>query len=62
MDAISSRVLFLHTDALLKLGSRKHLEQEDLRDVAPQREASGVYKRYEKAMKRTARPHMSSHM
>jgi hypothetical protein len=44
------------------LGAKKHLEQHDLWDVAPQHDTLRLFKRYERAMKQTARTEKFPHV
>ena len=57
-----SRVLLFYANALMKLGARKHLEQEDLWDVAPQHQAAHLFQQYSAAMRKTARPERFPHV
>lgn len=38
----------------MAIGSKKHLEQEDLWDISEQNKAAGLYEKYKKCMEETA--------
>ena len=46
----------------MKLGARKHLEQEDLWDIAPHHQAARLLEQYFAAMHKTARPERFPHV
>ena len=46
----------------MKLGARKHLEQDDLWDVAPRHRAAHLSEQYSAAMRKTARPERFPHV
>jgi hypothetical protein len=52
--SILSRVFFFYTNSLMSIGSKKHLEPEDLWDLAEHHKASDLYDKYKKCMLDTA--------
>ena len=51
-----SRQLFMYMDELMKLGSTKHLELEDLWDVEDEDEADAITKQFEDNLHSTRNP------
>ena len=57
-----SSCFYFYANALMKLGARKHLEREDLWDVAPLHQAARLFQQYSAAMHKTARPERFPHV
>ena len=51
--SVISRFFFFYVNALMHIGSKKHLEQDDLWDLSDDHKASGLYKKYSAAMEET---------
>ena len=57
-----SSAFYFYANALMKLGARKLLEQEELWDVAPRHQAACLFQQYSAAMQMTARPERFPHV
>jgi hypothetical protein len=57
-----SGLFFFYVNALMNLGARKHLEQQDLWDVAPQHRTSYIYERFERTLRATTNPKRFPHV
>ena len=60
--ALLAGLLFSYANSLLKKGSVKHLEQDDLWDVATQHRSAFIYSHFQKSMARTANPNRFPHV
>jgi DNA-binding transcriptional regulator PaaX len=60
--SILSSAFYFYANALIKLGSRKHLEQEDLWDVSSQHQAERLFEQYAAVMEKTSKPERFPHV